>query len=108
MSRKKDIRNVQYSSGLSIGLGTLRSPYLINLACTCPPPPHSSSPWTEPTHFAQRQTCFNAFVHLFGYLPLKKSVTRLDPALFKDAVSNTRKKYRKIELIPISSGSGRL
>ena len=69
---------------------------------------HSSSPWTEPSHFAQRQTCLNAFVELFGYLPLKKSVTRLDPVLFKDQVSNTRKKYRKIELIPISSGSGRL
>lgn len=67
-----------------------------------------SSPWTEPNHFAQRQTCLNAFVELFGYLPLKKSVTRLDPVLFKDQVSNTRKKYRKIELIPISSGSGRL
>ena len=63
---------------------------------------------TEPSHFAQRQTCLNAFVELFGYLPLKKSVTRLDPVLFKDQVSNTRKKYRKIELIPISSGSGRL
>jgi hypothetical protein len=65
-----------------------------------------SSRWTDPDHFAQRQTCFNAFVDLFGYLPLKKSVTRVDPVLFKDQVSNTRKKYRKIELIPISSGGG--
>jgi glucuronyl/N-acetylglucosaminyl transferase EXT1 len=41
----------------------------------------------------------------FGYMPLLKSATRMDPILFKDPVSNFRKKYRKLELIPIASGT---
>ena len=47
----------------------------------------------------------NTFSAIFGYMPLKKSSTRLDPVLFKDPVSNTRKKYKKLELIPIASGA---
>jgi hypothetical protein len=38
-------------------------------------------------------------------MPLLKSSTRFDPVLYKDAVSNARKKYRKIELVPISTGN---
>jgi hypothetical protein len=29
----------------------------------------------------------------------------MDPVLFKDPVASFRKKYRKLELIPISSGN---
>ena len=63
------------------------------------------SPWSDPEHFRERQTCMNTFAAIFGYMPLKKSSTRFDPVLFKDPVSNTRKKYKKLELIPISSGA---
>jgi glucuronyl/N-acetylglucosaminyl transferase EXT1 len=47
----------------------------------------------------------NTFVEGFGYNPLLKSVTRLDPILFKDPVSSFRKKYRKLELVTIATGS---
>lgn len=57
------------------------------------------NPWADPQHFQQRQTCINTFVAGFGYMPLVHSQTRLDPLLFKDPVSNLRKKYRKIELV---------
>ena len=63
------------------------------------------SPWTDPSHFDQRQICINRFVSEFGYMPLLKSSMRLDPVLFKDNVANTRKKYRKLEMIPIQTGS---
>ncbi|KAG8170436.1 hypothetical protein JTE90_011400, partial [Oedothorax gibbosus] len=36
---------------------------------------------------------------VFGYMPLVRSSTRLDPVLFKDPVSNLRKKYRKMEVV---------
>lgn len=57
------------------------------------------SPWNDPDHFIQRQTCLNTFAAVFGYMPLIRSNMRLDPVLFKDPVSNLRKKYRKIELV---------
>ncbi|XP_070506515.1 exostosin-1 [Chironomus tepperi] len=57
------------------------------------------SPWNDPDHFIQRQSCLNTFVAVFGYMPLLKSNMRLDPVLYKDAVSNLRKKYRQIELV---------
>lgn len=41
----------------------------------------------------------NTFVAVFGYMPLLRSNMRLDPVLFKDSVSNLRKKYRQIELV---------
>nr|XP_023011773.1 exostosin-1 [Leptinotarsa decemlineata] len=59
----------------------------------------SWSPWNDPDHFIQRQTCLNTFAAVFGYMPLLRSNLRLDPVLFKDPVSNKRKKYRKIELV---------
>lgn len=67
--------------------------------------PGIKSPWNDPEHFADRQSCLNTFVAGFGYMPLLKSSTRFDPILFKDPVSNFRKKYRKLELVPIASGS---
>ena len=45
------------------------------------------------------QVCVNVFTAGFGYMPLVRSQVRLDPVLFKDPVSNLRKKYRKIELV---------
>lgn len=50
-------------------------------------------------HLSQRQSCMDKFVQMFGYMPLIRSKVRLDPVLFKDPVSNLRKKYRQIEVI---------
>ncbi|KAJ8952539.1 hypothetical protein NQ314_007508 [Rhamnusium bicolor] len=48
---------------------------------------HSSSggwsPWNDPDHFIQRQTCLNTFAAVFGYMPLLRSNLRLDPVLLK-------------------------
>ena len=63
------------------------------------------SPWNDPGHFAQRQNCTNTFTAVFGYMPLLKSSTRFDPVLYKDAVANSRKKYRKLESVPINTGA---
>jgi len=49
--------------------------------------------------FHEKQDCINTFVAGFGYMPLVSSKVRLDPVLFKDPVSNLRKKYRKMELV---------
>lgn len=57
------------------------------------------TPWNDPDHFVQRQTCINTFASIFGYMPLLRSNMRLDPVLFKDPVSNLRKKYRRLELV---------
>ncbi|XP_012939583.2 exostosin-1a [Aplysia californica] len=54
---------------------------------------------SEQQHFQQRQECMDEFVEHFGYMPLLHSVVRLDTMLFKDPVSNMRKKYRQIELV---------
>lgn len=56
-----------------------------------------ASRWADPDHFAQRQTCMNAFSHWLGFMPLVHSQMRLDPVLFRDQVSMLRKKYRDIE-----------
>lgn len=53
----------------------------------------------EAEEFSQKQTCINIFSSGFGYMPLVKSQLRLDPVLFKDPVSNLRKKFRKMELV---------
>ncbi|XP_061509479.1 exostosin-1 [Anopheles gambiae] len=57
------------------------------------------SPWNDPDHFIQRQSCLNTFAAVFGYMPLLRSNLRLDPVLYRDSVSNLRKKYRQIELV---------
>lgn len=36
---------------------------------------------------------------LSSYMPLLRSNLRLDPVLYRDSVSNLRKKYRQIELV---------
>ena len=46
-----------------------------------------------------RQDCLEEFAEWFGYMPLVHSSMRLDTMLFKDPVSNMRKKYRQIELV---------
>lgn len=46
-----------------------------------------------------RKSCFHKLIDLFGYIPLVKSKVRMEPLLYKDAVSSTRKKYRKLEAI---------
>lgn len=50
--------------------------------------------------FKARQRCFVTLVNeTFGYVPLVKSQVRLDPVLYKDQVSNLRKKFKKIEQV---------
>ena len=65
------------------------------------------------------QTCVDQFAGGFGYMPLLDSLlrfkqlalllsvevlifffSRLDPVLFKDPVSNLRKKYKALEGVP--------
>lgn len=58
-----------------------------------------SSVWLNTLHFVQRQSCIHNFTNAFGYMPLIRSNLRMDPILFKDPVSNLRKKYRQIELV---------
>ncbi|KAF3850170.1 hypothetical protein F7725_019889 [Dissostichus mawsoni] len=62
-----------------------------------------SSRWADPDHFAQRQTCMNAFSHWLGFMPLVHSQMRLDPVLFRDQVSILRKRYRDIERLSQSA-----
>lgn len=62
------------------------------------------SPWNDPDHFVQRQACINAFATHWGHMPLVRSSLRLDPVLFRDPVSNLRKRYRRIDRVV---GTGR-
>ncbi|XP_052763303.1 exostosin-1b-like [Mya arenaria] len=55
--------------------------------------------WSDSFHFSQRQICIETFANEFGYMPLIRSKLRMDPILFKDPVSNLRKKYKQIELV---------
>ena len=48
---------------------------------------------------SQRQACTNAFTSIFGTMPLRYSMLRMDPSLFKDNVSVLRKQYRKLEML---------
>ncbi|GFN99664.1 nucleoside diphosphate-linked moiety x motif 19 [Plakobranchus ocellatus] len=54
---------------------------------------------TDQLRFQQRQECLEAFVENFGYMPLIHSSMRMDTMLYKDPVSNMRKKYRQIETV---------
>ncbi|XP_037274398.2 exostosin glycosyltransferase 1 ttv isoform X1 [Rhipicephalus microplus] len=62
------------------------------------------SAWNDPDHFVQRQACINAFATYWGHMPLVRSSLRLDPVLFRDPVSNLRKRYRRIDRVV---GAGR-
>ncbi|XP_077990001.1 exostosin-1-like [Glandiceps talaboti] len=62
-------------------------------------PVRKTSEWLEPQHFSDRQTCMNEFANYFGYMPLVRSQMRLDPVLYKDMVSNLRKRFKQIELV---------
>lgn len=64
-------------------------------------PSSFSQRWQDPEHFINRQHCINVFVEDFGYMPLLRSSMRFDPHLFKDPVSKTRKKYRRLEMSPL-------
>ena len=73
----------------------------IKLAQHKPPPTSNANPrWRDPHYFRQRQHCLNVFATSFGYMPLRRTEVRLDPVLFKDPVSITRKKYRQLEKVP--------
>lgn len=62
------------------------------------------SAWNDPDHFRQRGECVARFAAEFGRIPLAHSVARFDPVLFKDPVSNLRKRFKVIDRIG-SSGS---
>ena len=47
--------------------------------------------------FKTKQTCFRELVRIFGRVTLRKSSHKLDPLLFKDPISNFRKRYREFE-----------
>ena len=47
--------------------------------------------------FEQKQRCFQELIRAFGRVTLKRSVHRLDPLLFRDPISNFRKRYRDLE-----------
>lgn len=44
-----------------------------------------------------KTSCLNTLYEKFGFLPLKMSHVRFDPALYKDNVAKTRKKYLVLE-----------
>ena len=50
------------------------------------------------TRFEARRQCFEALVDEFGYMPLVHTNVRFDPVLYKDPISNFRKKYRLLEV----------
>jgi glucuronyl/N-acetylglucosaminyl transferase EXT1 len=48
---------------------------------------------------SERHFCLNQFAEEFGDMTLVRSSSRLDPVLYKDAVSIVRKKYRHMESV---------
>lgn len=55
------------------------------------------SPKRKADRFKQKRRCFQELTRVFGRMTLKKSVYKLDPLLFKDPISNFRKRYRDLE-----------
>ncbi len=45
----------------------------------------------------KRLTCLNMAANALGQMPLIKSFIKFDPVLYRDNVSNFRKKFRKME-----------
>lgn len=56
------------------------------------------SQWNS-DHLKRQQDCLNELYNFYGTFPLKRSIVRFDPILYKDPVSNMRKKYRQVELL---------
>ncbi|XP_067929536.1 exostosin-1-like [Watersipora subatra] len=52
---------------------------------------------STPEQLAVHDSCMTLVYETFGYLPLKLSHIRLDPALFKDNVARVRKRYPLME-----------
>ena len=48
--------------------------------------------------FDAKQKCMETLVESFGYMPLMMSQVRMDPLLYRDPVSNLRKRYRLLEV----------
>ena len=48
--------------------------------------------------FQRRKKCMDILSEVFGYMPLLKSRVRFDPLLYRDPVSNLRKRYRLLEV----------
>ncbi|ODN03332.1 Exostosin-1 [Orchesella cincta] len=61
-------------------------------------PQDSARSQLSPDRFKQRHTCLNDLAEIYGSMPLRRSNVRLDPVLFRDPVSNLRKKYRQVEV----------
>ena len=59
----------------------------------------------QSSHLGLRR-CFRELTTHLGHVPLRASEVRLDPALFKDAVSIARKKYRRLESGGAAGGDG--
>eukprot|EP00118_Oscarella_pearsei_P012672 m.95309 g.95309 ORF g.95309 m.95309 type:complete len:725 (+) comp36844_c0_seq1:28-2202(+) len=49
--------------------------------------------WSDPSHFHERNVCFNHFVKIFGHMPLKAVEFRADPVLFKDNFPDQLKRF---------------
>ena len=47
--------------------------------------------------FKQKRRCFQELARVFGRVTLKKSIYKIDPLLFRDPISNFRKRYRDLE-----------
>jgi len=62
------------------------------------PPINQRTFWTYADHFKQRQNCVHKLFEIYGISHLKRSSVRIDPVLFRDPVSNMRKKYRQLEI----------
>lgn len=57
-----------------------------------------SSTWLQQEKMQQRHSCLSELYDIYGSMPLRRSSVRMDPILFRDPVSNLRKKYRQLEL----------
>ena len=53
--------------------------------------------FTLEQHFEIRQKCFDELIEVFHDLPLVYSSIAMNPVLYRDIVSISRKKYRKLE-----------
>ena len=71
-----------------------RKPYQEDLVNLCTK--HSATK-NHFTRLENKRVCFEKLVDEFGYMPLVYTNVRFDPVLYKDPISNFRKKYRLLE-----------